>query len=131
MRPKVLSTKELVRLPVLTDDEGIPLPTDHPRPKLRSECRGGVRPCPYVGCHYHLYLDVDPESGAIKFNFPDIPPDELERLPETCALDVAERGALTLDEISLLMNFQARERSRQIVESVLVRLRPLLGYLNE
>ncbi len=121
--------RELVRLPVLTDEAGQPLSTDHSRPRTRAECRNGPRPCPYVGCYYHLYLDVDPQTGSIKFNFPDVPPDELERLPDTCALDVAERGELTLDEISSLMNFQARERSRQIVEQVIRRLRPLLEEL--
>lgn len=43
--------------------------------------------CPYVGCKHHLYLDVT-NSGAIKLNFPDIEPWELERC---CVLVEVER----------------------------------------
>ena len=52
------------------------------------------RPCPYVSCKHHLYLDVT-EFGGIKLNFPGL---EVWELEETCALDVAERGGVTLDE---------------------------------
>jgi hypothetical protein len=63
-----------------------------------------------VSCKHHLYLDVDPDTGSIKLNLPHLAPDELE---ETCALDVAERGGVTLEEVGAILNL-TRERVRQI-----------------
>ena len=40
--------------------------TEVPRPQTRSDCQGGPRPCPFVSCRHHLYLDVNPETGSIK-----------------------------------------------------------------
>ncbi|RME52097.1 DNA-binding protein [Candidatus Woesearchaeota archaeon] len=80
------------------------------KPRLRSQCREGMRPCPHVSCKYHLYLDVNPETGSIKFNFPH---QEVHELEETCALDVAERGGVTLEEVGEHMNL-TRERIRQL-----------------
>lgn len=37
------------------------------RPKVRSECEGASRPCPWLGCKYNLLLDVT-EAGGIIFN---------------------------------------------------------------
>src|SRR5689334_17878378 len=72
---------------------------EHPRPRTRGACLPGganeARPCPYVSCQYHLFLDVDPDTGRIRLNFPDR---EVHELEETCALDVADGGALTLEE---------------------------------
>lgn len=91
------------------------------RPKTRDECRwpgvNQVRPCPWVGCKHHLYLDINPETGSITLNFPDLEPWEL---PHTCSLDVAERGGNTLEEIGEIMNL-TRERVRQIEVRALVR----------
>lgn len=80
------------------------------RPKTRAECADGVRPCPFISCAHHLYLDVSARTGAIKLNFPDIEPDELT---ESCALDVADRGGVTLEEVGAIMNL-TRERIRQL-----------------
>jgi hypothetical protein len=80
------------------------------RPKLRSECATGPRPCLFVSCKYHLYLDVNPRTGSVKLNFPD---KELWELTETCALDVADRGGITLEEVGAIMNL-TRERVRQV-----------------
>ena len=63
-----------------------------------------------MACKYHLYLDVNPETGSIKMNFPDLEPWELE---ETCALDIAERGGVTLEEVGAILNL-TRERVRQV-----------------
>ena len=87
-------------------------PTDHPRPRTRGECADGVRPCPYAACTYHLYLDVD-ENGAIRANFPSVGPDEM--VGDSCALDVADRGAHSLDDVGDVMNL-TYERVRQIEE---------------
>lgn len=79
-------------------------------PETRGDCANGSRPCPFVSCVHHLYLDVGARTGAIKFNYPDCEPWELT---ETCALDVADRGGATLEEVGALMNY-TRERSRQV-----------------
>ena len=92
--------------------------TDHNRPKLRAECRAAERPCPFVSCKYHLYLDVNPETGSIKLNFPDV---EVWEMGETCALDIAERGGITLEEVGEIMNL-TRERIRQLEMSGLTKL---------
>ena len=80
------------------------------RPKTRGDCKGGSRPCPWVACSEHLYLDVNPTTGTIKFNFPD---HELEDLRATCALDVADEGVHTLEQVGEFMNL-TRERVRQV-----------------
>ena len=80
------------------------------RPRTRSDCATGPRPCLFVSCKYHLYLDVNPRTGSVKLNFPD---KELWELTETCALDVADRGGITLEEVGAIMNL-TRERVRQV-----------------
>lgn len=84
------------------------------RPLTRRECRSGPRPCPWVSCRHHLAVDVS-EYGALKLNFPDR---ALGELPATCALDVAERGGLSLEEVGGLLNV-TRERARQIEAAAL------------
>jgi Sigma-70, region 4 len=80
------------------------------RPKTRADCISSPRPCVFVSCKYNLYLDVNPETGSIKLNFPD---KELFELEYTCALDVAEKGGITLEEVGEIMNL-TRERIRQV-----------------
>ena len=85
-------------------------PDDVERPGTRAECQSMPRPCPYVSCAHHLYLDVNPSSGAIKLNFPHL---EVWEMRETCALDVADRGGITLEEVGEILNL-TRERIRQV-----------------
>ncbi len=81
------------------------------RPQTRAECRDMPRPCPFVGCRFHLYLDVNPRNGNVKYNFPDKEPWQLE---VSCSMDVAEaEGGVTLEEIGQVMNL-TRERVRQV-----------------
>ena len=84
--------------------------TDYYKPRFRGECVDGPRPCPYVSCQHHLYLDVSARTGAIKLNFPDL---EVWEMNETCALDVADRGGETLEEVGAIANL-IRERIRQV-----------------
>ncbi len=79
------------------------------RPKTRGECVGGERPCPWVSCAMHLYIDVL-SSGSLKLNFPDL---EVSEMKESCVLDVADRNEITLEEVGEFMNI-TRERVRQI-----------------
>lgn len=83
---------------------------DYWRPKSRADCLKMERPCLYVSCRHHLYIDVNPETGSVKLNFPD---KEIWELDETCALDIADRGGITLEEVGSIMNL-TRERIRQV-----------------
>jgi hypothetical protein len=91
------------------------------KPKTRADCVGGERPCPFVSCMHHLYLDVSARTGAIKLNFPDL---EVWEMAETCALDVADRGGTTLEEVGAIMNL-TRERIRQVEVKGLAKLEAL------
>ena len=93
------------------------------RPKSRGECANVARPCPYVSCKYHLYLDVNPNTGSIKVNFPER---EVWELKASCALDVAKQGGITLEEVGEILNL-TRERIRQVEVRGLMKLREAGG----
>ncbi len=94
---------------------------DYAKPRVRSTCAGGARPCPYVSCKHHLYVDVSPRTGAIKLNFPDL---EVWEMGDSCALDVADRGGTTLEDVGAIMNL-TRERIRQVEVKALAKLEAL------
>jgi hypothetical protein len=94
---------------------------DYRKPRMRVECLEGPRPCPFVSCKYHLYIDVSPRTGAIKLNFPDL---EVWEMGESCALDVADRGGTTLEDVGAIMNL-TRERIRQVEVKALAKLEAL------
>jgi hypothetical protein len=91
------------------------------RPQTRGECAEMERPCPFVSCKYHLYIDVHPLRGSIKINFPDL---EVWEMTDTCALDIADRGGITLEEVGEIMNL-TRERVRQVETQGLAKLERL------
>jgi hypothetical protein len=95
--------------------------TDYYKPKARAECAEGPRPCPYVSCKHHLFIDVSPRTGAIKLNFPDL---EVWELGESCALDISDRGGTTLEDVGAIMNL-TRERIRQVEVKALAKLEAL------
>lgn len=137
-RPRSVSAKELQRLVEAEQpdaaEEKLQL-LDGERPRTRGDCMtaeqlveewyknhpdaiaappfadgpNSARPCPWAGCKYHLYSTVE-ETGSLRVTFPELEPDELQ---ETCALDVADRRGLTLEEVGELVNL-TRERVRQI-----------------
>jgi hypothetical protein len=117
-RSKTIAMKRLTREELRVGALLYP-PVDIPRPKTRAQCSQEQRPCPWVACKHHLYLDVNPETGSIKINFPDLEPWELN---ETCALDVADRGGITLEEVGEIMNL-TRERIRQVEVRGLLKLK--------
>jgi hypothetical protein len=96
------------RLRVVTDEEA---QRAAERPKTRSDCKDGPRPCPWVSCKYHLALEVT-RFGGLKHRFPGT---ELEDMPQTCLLDVTDEGPKGLDVVGYLMNI-GKERVRQIEE---------------
>ena len=115
---KRLSRREIERGRMLYPE------TEYDRPKTRADCLHGPhaqRPCPFVLCKHHMYLDVNDRTGSIKMNFPDL---EVWELPETCTLDVADRGGLTLEEVGEVMNL-TRERIRQLETRGLAKLKAL------
>ncbi len=117
-RSKTIAMKRLTREELRQGALMYP-PVDDPRPRTRAECKEELRPCPWVACKFHLYLDVNPETGSIKINFPDLEPWDL---PHTCSLDIAERGGITLEEVGEIMNL-TRERIRQVEVRGLLKLK--------
>ena len=105
------SKAELRRLQMEHNAEEI---ATYERPKTRGDCLpggcNGARPCPWVSCKAHLALDVDERTGSIKVNFPET---EVWEMGATCALDIADEGGKTLEEIGTLTNL-VRERVRQL-----------------
>lgn len=116
------------------------------RPTTRGDCATVPRPCPYVGCKYHLFLDVKGET-SVKFNFPDLEADRvfagplqedgafgsdgrprvepgpfLDEMSATCALDVAEEGWATHEKLGPYFNL-TRERIRQVEAALFADLR--------
>lgn len=76
------------------------------------------RPCVFIACAQSLYIDVNPDSGAIKLNFPELEPGEMAA---SCALDIADRGGASLDAVGVALN-TTRERARQIEATALLKL---------
>jgi len=113
-------TVNIRKLSLSPEENRVP---DYGRPKTRGECKlfyDKFGWCPFAMCSHHLFLDInvslDPETGeergTITFNFPD---QEVWEIPETCALEVADRGGCTLEEVGEFRN-RTRERIRQIEE---------------
>jgi hypothetical protein len=101
----------------------IETPVDVDRPGSRADCQGAARPCPFVSCSHHLYLDVNPATGSIKLNFPHL---EVWEMAETCSLDVADRGGITLEEVGAILNL-TRERIRQVEARGLTKIKDRAG----
>jgi len=102
--------------------EGIRLVDDmwYEKPRSRSEC-GADRPCLYVSCRYHLYLDT--KGLQVRLNFPHFEP---ATMPWSCVLDEVQAfpDGMTLEQIGERMNI-TRERVRQLEFVILKELREL------
>jgi hypothetical protein len=112
VRASTISIKRMTKRDLELGRLLYPYPEDVERPRVREDCRNatGARPCPFVSCKHHLYLDVSAKTGAIKLNFPDL---EVWEMTESCALDGADQGGMTLEAVAAAMNL-TRERVRQI-----------------
>lgn len=88
------------------------------RPATRAACKSAQRPCPFVSCAHHLYLEAT-STGQIRLRFPDLEPWELT---ESCALDVADRQGTSAEEVAGVLNL-TRERVRQLEVAALEKLR--------
>jgi hypothetical protein len=103
---------------LLAVERALELEAEIDRPHKREQCKEAPRPCPHVSCRHHLYLDVNPHTGTIKLNFPDL---EVWELGASCALDVADLGGTAIEQVSELLNV-TRERIRQIEAQALQKL---------
>jgi hypothetical protein len=121
VRARTISVKRMTKRELELGRMLYPDVEDVAKPTTRIECASGERPCPFVSCKHHLYLDVSAKTGAIKLNFPDL---EVWEMNETCALDVADRGGTTLEEVGAIMNL-TRERIRQVEVKGLAKLQAL------
>ena len=100
-------------------------------PITRADCRQGLRPCPWVRCKFHLFWEMPilspnpkrmrkwerPKGSGI--NKPLTDSECLKMLfsmSETCTLDVADRGGVTLEKVGEILQV-TRERVRQIEDS--------------
>jgi Sigma-70, region 4 len=121
IRARTISVKRMTKRELELGRMLYPEVEEIEHPRTRADCSGGERPCPFVSCKHHLYLDVSARTGAIKLNFPDL---EVWEMTETCALDVADRGGTTLEEVGAIMNL-TRERIRQVEVKGLAKLAAL------
>ena len=101
------------------------------RPRTRGDCAGGLRPCPWVGCRYHLASDYRPASRDVTIRRRIVgergcsdahAADLVLQMAQTCALDVADDGPVTLDVTGQLFEL-TRERVRQLEEKAILKLR--------
>lgn len=120
-RARTISIRRLSKAELNRGREAFP-EEDYWKPTTRAECKDTERPCPFVSCKYHLYIDVHPVRGSIKINFPDI---DVWEMTESCALDVADRAGITLEEVGEIMNL-TRERVRQVETAGLAKLQAIV-----
>lgn len=109
-------------------------PAEHAGPcRIERECGHDdaemlrrSRPCIFVACSLNPYLDVT-AAGKLKWNFPKREPWEMPP-GESCALDVAEEGEHTLEEVGAKVGL-VRERANQILKSTYGGLQPVMRAL--
>lgn len=123
VRARTVSMKRLTKRELDLGRLMHPEDTSSGRPRTRGDCLAMERPCPYAGCRFHLFIDVNERTGAIKYNYPHL---EIDQLPETCCLDVADQDGMTLEDVGELLNV-TRERIRQIEIAALAKVSPSLG----
>jgi hypothetical protein len=121
-RARTISIRRLSKTELNRGREEYP-ETAYWKPRTRGDCKDMERPCPYVSCKYHLFIDVHPVRGSIKINFPDL---EVWEMTESCALDIADRGGITLEDVGVIMNL-TRERVRQLETQGLGKLKVCEG----
>ena len=109
--PAVLNTRKMSLRALARAREAGELEIVEQRPRYRGECVHGPRPCPWAGCRYHMAIaEYHADNGSLRIMAED--PLEM-RATESCALDIAERGGITLEAVGELLGV-TRERVRQI-----------------
>ena len=69
------------------------------RPQYRSQCLNGIRPCPWVSCKHHMIWAI----GRIERLSNDQIIEKIKTIPETCTLDVADQGGMTVRNLAVVM----------------------------
>jgi hypothetical protein len=90
-------------------------------PRARADCVGAPRPCPFVSCRHHLWLleqESRPGNPAMGIQGETT----IRPVAASCALDVAARGGITLDEVGEILGITAT-RANQIERAGLAKLR--------
>lgn len=89
------------------------------QPRRRGDCPPADIPCPFIACRYHLWTHATIRNGEIS----DV---QIARpwgnTAYTCALNQADKGPCTLEEIGQVMGL-TRERVRQLENGGKERLR--------
>ena len=66
-------------------------PPDPVRPRTRSDCANGPRPCPWISCKWHLCWERrDIKRVILSDAHPSMVASLLMSMPESCVLDVCE-----------------------------------------
>lgn len=99
----------LASLPIEEPEDEVTAALRAQRPRTRGECIDGPRPCPWASCRHHLAVDVR-ASGSLKRAYPST---SVEDLLDTCSLDIADRGGVSLERIAHALGL-TRERVRQL-----------------
>lgn len=89
------------------------------RPRTRGACADGARPCPWASCRHHLLFELT-KRGKFKMRA-----EEPDQLAESCSLDVADRGGMSLHEIGHVLGV-SRELVRQVADLASAKLRAVL-----
>lgn len=113
------------RLPLVDESpEGVEAAWRALRPRTRGECEGVPRPCPFASCVHHLAHAVERDGRALNGDRGRTLVDDIDNLdPDwSCALDVADRGGATLEELGERFGV-TRERIRQLEAKALAKVR--------
>ena len=83
-------------------------------PRTRGECIDGPRPCPWTKCRHHLGEPFGWVAGGTqRMHYAS----GKRRSPNTCSLDLADRGGMRWTEIGDELGL-SRERVRQIAREL-------------
>jgi len=102
----------------LGDRLGLPSLSQYPqlrKPITRGDCVGGIRPCPWRKCRYHLQHQETHTGAGRPYKAGPVE-------GETCSLDVADAGENTLEDVGEHIGV-VRERVRQIETIAIAKLR--------
>lgn len=89
--------------------------------KTRGDCADLARPCVVLHCRHHLWAEVT-EHGSIRRTWPTLAP---WQIPETCSLDVGDRGEHSLEQVAAIMG-ATKESVRQWERMALLKMRAQL-----
>lgn len=91
-------------------------------PASREHCRDAPRPCPFVRCEHHLWLVEGRDRRGRRPAGGELGPELRAPTMTSCALDVADRGERTIEDIAASLGVTPR-RVQQIMRGALAKLR--------